>query len=380
MTETAPTAERKGLFKEVIMPFSVATGVIILLTHGMGVLPFLKPYVSWLVAGTFIGIPAWSLRKRGENWESIGAIRESWSQYLKPALVLAAVVFPLYAVGYHGVQTMVLDREFEPAELELLIEDSGPLSLLIEGPKAIDKRPEQLGLKPLEIWEERGAIYVLWNLSKGERLDLSFNTDGTWDSTKGLLLKEDGLYHRKQTDSRVVKTDDHSIRVTANQSGGLSLQSIHATSLGITALLNDVAIPKDKVALGEFRLPPASPGPWNFSRSFLWLLPVLLMHIVMVGVPEEIFYRGFIQTRLRSYFPDRWTFLGTSWGPSVILTSILFALGHFLIELDPARLIVFFPSLLFGWMKNRVGTIGSVAVFHGLCNVLLNVMQRFYLG
>ena len=132
MMKTEDTMEGKGIIKEVLMPFSVVTGLIVVLTHGMNLVPFLEPYVSWLIAGAFIGIPAWILRKRGETWESIGAVRETWSQYLKPAFLLAAVVFPLYFAGYHGVQTLVLDREFERAELELLIEDSSPLSLLLE--------------------------------------------------------------------------------------------------------------------------------------------------------------------------------------------------------------------------------------------------------
>ncbi len=46
-----------------------------------------------------------------------------------------------------------------------------------------------------------------------------------------------------------------------------------------------------------------------------------------------------------------------------------------------ARLAVFFPSLLFGWLRSRTGGIGASTVFHALCNTwseLLGVGYGLY--
>ncbi|MFI5301533.1 MAG: type II CAAX prenyl endopeptidase Rce1 family protein, partial [Polyangiales bacterium] len=43
---------------------------------------------------------------------------------------------------------------------------------------------------------------------------------------------------------------------------------------------------------------------------------------------------------------------------------------------DPARLAVFFPSLLFGWMRARTGGIGAGIAFHAACNLLSDGLAR----
>ena len=127
------------------------------------------------------------------------------------------------------------------------------------------------------------------------------------------------------------------------------------------------------VRMGAFRL---LTDETDFNRTIWWILELLLIHIIMVGIPEEVFYRGYVQTRLQALFPPRWVLFGVTIGPAILVTSVLFALGHFLIEFNPWRLMVFFPSLLFGWVRNWTGVIGAAAIVHGLSNVL----QQFALG
>ena len=44
----------------------------------------------------------------------------------------------------------------------------------------------------------------------------------------------------------------------------------------------------------------------------------------------------------------------------------------------PTRLAVFFPALLFGWLRARTGGIGASVCFHMLCNVYSQVLGRGY--
>jgi membrane protease YdiL (CAAX protease family) len=119
---------------------------------------------------------------------------------------------------------------------------------------------------------------------------------------------------------------------------------------------------------------------WHGWAGFHLRLPdgfvvLLLSQILVVAVPEELFFRGYLMSRLEDRWPSRARFLGTAVGLPLLLSSVLFAVGHFLVDLAPARLAVFFPALVFGWMRSRSGSIAPGALFHALCNVLSEVLH-----
>ena len=100
--------------------------------------------------------------------------------------------------------------------------------------------------------------------------------------------------------------------------------------------------------------------------------------LVIIALPEEAFYRGYLQSRLDEVLPQRVRVFGASVGPALILSSVIFALGHFATIREPARLAVFFPSLVFGWLRARTGGIGAGVVFHASCNVFSELLGRGY--
>ncbi len=104
----------------------------------------------------------------------------------------------------------------------------------------------------------------------------------------------------------------------------------------------------------------------------------LAAQVLIVALPEEAFYRGYVQGRLEDAWPSRWRWLGAPVGPSILVTSVVFALGHVATIRDPARLAVFFPSLVFGWLRARTGGVGAPIAFHALCNLLSESLMRGY--
>jgi len=123
----------------------------------------------------------------------------------------------------------------------------------------------------------------------------------------------------------------------------------------------------------------------SIDRTLWWLLLWGLTHLIVIAFPEEYFYRGYLQTRLHQRFgtdpnekPGR--FLGFS--KANWITSALFAVGHVLVPIagtiDPARAAVFFPSLLFGWLKDRTGSIVAPTILHGLANMMILVLHVHY--
>lgn len=110
----------------------------------------------------------------------------------------------------------------------------------------------------------------------------------------------------------------------------------------------------------------------------LWELA--LTQLVVVALPEEAFFRGYVQTRLGDRWAPRVRVLGATLSPPAwLLASALFAIVHFVSIPHPARLAVFFPGLLFGWMRARRGGIGAALVLHALSNVLADVLERGWL-
>lgn len=104
--------------------------------------------------------------------------------------------------------------------------------------------------------------------------------------------------------------------------------------------------------------------PWQLG-SFL---QELLSQSFAVAFPEELFYRGYLQTQLDSIFGTRKLF-GAKLGPGLLVTSVIFALGHFATIPHPSRLAVFFPSILFGYLRARTGGVGASLLFHAFCNL-----------
>ena len=103
-----------------------------------------------------------------------------------------------------------------------------------------------------------------------------------------------------------------------------------------------------------------------------------LPQLLAIALPEEAFYRGYLQSALDDVWVRRIKVLGAEIGPSILVTSALFALGHLATEFHPNRLGVFFPSLLFGWLRARTGGIGASVVFHALCNLFADYLAKSY--
>jgi membrane protease YdiL (CAAX protease family) len=47
-------------------------------------------------------------------------------------------------------------------------------------------------------------------------------------------------------------------------------------------------------------------------------------------------------------------------------------------DLDASRLAVFFPALVFGWLRQRTGGIGAPMLFHALSNSFTLYLAQSY--
>jgi uncharacterized protein len=110
----------------------------------------------------------------------------------------------------------------------------------------------------------------------------------------------------------------------------------------------------------------------------LGLLEFAFVQVVVVAIPEELFFRGFLHEKLERALPPKRSLWGGGVGWALLISSALFSLAHLTTGLDPRRLAVFFPALVFGWMRSATGSILAGVIAHALSNIVLHVLEQTF--
>jgi hypothetical protein len=104
-------------------------------------------------------------------------------------------------------------------------------------------------------------------------------------------------------------------------------------------------------------------------------LNLLLTHLIVIGLSEEVFFRGYLQTEMNRSFGRPYEIWGARVGWGLVAASLLFGLCH-VVHGDLTRVRVAFFGLFAGWLRERTGGVAVPAVYHGVANVLYDFMQR----
>lgn len=117
---------------------------------------------------------------------------------------------------------------------------------------------------------------------------------------------------------------------------------------------------------------------WWGGATFHFRLPTDLLsstfdQLLLIALPEEFFFRGYLQIQFDRVWGRPYRLLGADIGIGLPLAAALFALCHVLFG-GPVRLIVFFPGLLYGWLRVRTGTIVVPTLYHAFSNLLMQTM------
>lgn len=102
--------------------------------------------------------------------------------------------------------------------------------------------------------------------------------------------------------------------------------------------------------------------------------------VILVALPEEIFFRGFMEDALTRSYPPAHKFLGAPFGKAMLINGLIFAFSHTLITFQWWHFSIFFPSLLFSWLRQKTGTIWVAAFFHAVCNCVAWVIAKSYIS
>lgn len=108
------------------------------------------------------------------------------------------------------------------------------------------------------------------------------------------------------------------------------------------------------------------------------IFTVIAFQVFFVAIPEEFFYRGYIQTRLSEVLPNRGELIGVGYGAGLWITALLFAFGHSLVTFQWWHFAIFFPGILFGLLREKTGGVLAPAFLHAACNVGVVVLDVTY--
>jgi len=119
-----------------------------------------------------------------------------------------------------------------------------------------------------------------------------------------------------------------------------------------------------------------------FQQTFVPTLPPspildLVREFLAVAFPEEVFFRGYLQTRWNDACGRRWRLFGAAVGPALLIQASVFAVCH-LATGDWSRLRVFFFALLAGWLRERSGSVLAPAAYHAVANVWYKIVTASF--
>lgn len=126
---------------------------------------------------------------------------------------------------------------------------------------------------------------------------------------------------------------------------------------------------------------------WHFNHPLLKVFLLTISLFLCAGFGEELFFRGYIQSRVNQAFGRPYQCLGVSFGAGLLVASLLFGFIHALNTVNyftgrfdfawPWCFLNFFIGLLLGCLRERTGSILPGALVHGLGDLLGKIPMLF---
>ncbi len=348
-------------------------------------------YLLLVAAAIFIAIPYVILRRRGADFDRFGIDLDRIPlSHIGLGILVTVVVFPFYSVAYHVWETSFLERDFSPS-----VDNYRQWPVELDAPSLVGDKTQPT----VQIRTFSNRLHIEWSAPGPQAPMMLAESDEPfrWHHIGPLLPvhAQPEWFDEPPTvvSTRISPQTDISrhwyiLSQPGDDRARLTLDP-HRQPEGAHRLPSRLEL--------DFVPPPGADPPTllvghsehnadetlELNRTYWWLILWGLTHLLLVALPEEYFYRGYLQTRLGDLFDgdeEPTTYLGftrANWA-----TSALFALGHVLVPIGGAfslaRAGVFFPSLLFGWLRDRTGSIIAATVFHAGANMMVLVLAVHY--
>lgn len=326
-----------------------------------------------LVAAVFVGIPLlWSERVK-EDWAEWGVHTERRREQVLWGLGASLATLVVFVPGYHLWQVEVRGQRHD-----------GGWEQVHRWDATLEGAPAAWGQEAgVWVFAQREALHVGVRASRAQAARVLLSAPEPFEpaaASEGVLVRpldERGMPRR---DGKRTPTTRWEVLATA--------QHAPATVMVVprgSRPVREVAVEVTAVGAGERPALRSGPGAAEVAsgrlvaeRGLWWLVLWALTQLFLIAWPEEVFYRGLVQTRLARGFGEG----GRVPWRAIVATSVLFGLGHLLVPVQGAlwvgRASVFFPSLVFGWLRWRTGSVLAPAIYHACCNMMVLVLATQY--
>lgn len=357
MNTKSPTSTEFGREAGAGGPAAPGSRELLLATVGMLALllafDLLGQSVGWVgsnllvfVAGTFLLLPdlLWPAGRTDPD-QAERPWREKVRGIAFGALV-GLVLFVGFVPGFHLWNTRYADRAFAPSV------------------PAFHAPANELNLHPAttsqaDLTVERDGRDLLLHWQPVQSATLALNTDGVLALVSG--------------SPRPASATGRALSLEAGPDRPVALR---VRVEGASEVRGSVSVPTD-IWLGSDLQPKTTA--FAIPYSLRWIPWMLLMQIVLVAIPEETFFRGYLLRRLALRWPEAASTGFFHISRANLVASAVFALAHFVIGFHPGRLAVFFPSLLFGRLAERTGGLSAAVTVHVLSNLMMQLLSTQYL-
>lgn len=326
-------AARRALLESVVVTAALAVWIVVVEWAG-SVLPVVANLAGALVALGFLAAPLLMARLGRADGDPYGATPGRAIGSLGLGLLVSVVVLLPFALGYDVVAREVWgQRRFAGVGLP------SP-GLEFQGTPALAESPAQGA--SLAVWERRGGVIVR---NEGS-VALELRPECAGCPARRLLP-------------------------------GGSDQLIGPAAASFAVLGPEGSLAPEQISRGRYRVA-ADANPVQAPAGLGWLLLLLLDQLIVVALPEEALFRGWMLGRLRAAMPPSRRVFGVPFGAAHVLSAALFALVHLAATPAPHRLLVFLPGLLFAWLAERGRHLAAPVLHHALSNVTLQGLGRLY--
>lgn len=320
---------------------------------GRGV-PLIAANLPALVAAAFLYLPTLLLPRNGPGLEAYGLHARHLLRHAGLGLLVAAIVLPGFLLGHHLWMTRALELHAHP-----------DVRAYVQPPERLARTDLPAPATEPHVFSRGNRLEVLWH--PGTEAHIRIRTDSEARTPSGQLLPEGTLVHT----------------VSPHRPAHLAVHLRGGTHVDIAFDTNDQRLAPGNTTIGHDRSPPArwtSPDRTLTIPMSLWWIPaIILAHLLLVALPEELFFRGYLQKRIAEASPPQPPRPPPLVSRANLIASIVFALSHLVIGWDPARLAVFFPSLLFGLLRERTDGLAAPIVCHALFNLMVVFTTPHYL-
>lgn len=365
----------RSLAKEISVMYVVALLLILGCVLLAAVVPFVSQNLYALVAAVFVGLPYWWLGRRNENFERFALTWTNAARGVLWGLLFSVLTLGPFAVGYWWWEKHYLHHEFDFAA-----------DNFFKWPVEYEGRPSQWGkTRGVWVWSDGPQLHI--GLRAGDdpvAVDVESN-EAFRPQVIGPALLSPGQSASNRQAAQTRRRKRWTIR----------LDRAHTRAEVVLARKDGRAPPRQvsirastpdgggSIAIHQGSSAATAGSTVDIERGLSWVVLWVLTQLVFIAFPEEFFYRGYLQTRIGQALAKWREARGRPaegkrpWGFSAqnALTSLLFAAGHVLIPIGGVLVVtrasVFFPSLLFGWLRERTDTIAASVVYHAAANLMV---------